>query len=106
MKDFTQDGDEGLIFAGPDDGPLRNTNFNRRVWSQALVDAGLPLHAGSWSLNTDEIRLTLLVQDYVRRETPLAERMSKHGGLGISGVVRLTAPRCDFQQGEQLGEWT
>ncbi|MEV0756687.1 site-specific integrase [Streptosporangium sp. NPDC050280] len=42
VKDFTQDGDKGLIFAGPDDGPLRNTNFNRRVWAQALVSAGLP----------------------------------------------------------------
>ncbi|MBG0819968.1 site-specific integrase [Planomonospora sp. ID91781] len=42
VKDFTQDGDKGLIFAGPDDGPLRNTNFNRRVWSQALKDTGLP----------------------------------------------------------------
>ncbi len=42
VKDFTQDGDKGLIFAGPDDGPLRNTNFNRRVWAQALVNAGLP----------------------------------------------------------------
>lgn len=42
VKDFTQDGDKGLIFAGPDDGPLRNTNFNRRVWAQALRDADLP----------------------------------------------------------------
>ncbi|MFC6577675.1 tyrosine-type recombinase/integrase [Planomonospora parontospora] len=42
VKDFTQDGDKGLIFAGPDDGPLRNTNFNRRVWTQALQDTGLP----------------------------------------------------------------
>ncbi|MEV4183027.1 tyrosine-type recombinase/integrase [Streptosporangium canum] len=42
VKDFTQDGDKGLVFAGPDDGPLRNTNFNRRVWAQALMDAGLP----------------------------------------------------------------
>ncbi|GHH65410.1 hypothetical protein GCM10017673_09430 [Streptosporangium violaceochromogenes] len=32
MRDFTQDGDKGLVFAGPDDGALRNTNFNRRVW--------------------------------------------------------------------------
>ncbi|WP_347780464.1 hypothetical protein [Nonomuraea sp. B5E05] len=31
VKDFTQDGPEGLIFAGPDNGALRNTNFNRRV---------------------------------------------------------------------------
>ncbi|WP_431933669.1 hypothetical protein [Nonomuraea jabiensis] len=45
MKDFTQDGPEGLIFAGPDNGALRNTNFNRRV----LEDAGVPkihFHAG------------------------------------------------------------
>ncbi|MBE1589052.1 tyrosine-type recombinase/integrase [Nonomuraea angiospora] len=41
MKDFTQDGPEGLIFAGPDNGALRNTNFNRRVWVKALDDAGV-----------------------------------------------------------------
>ncbi|MEV0151984.1 MULTISPECIES: tyrosine-type recombinase/integrase [unclassified Nonomuraea] len=40
--DFAQDGDDGLIFVGPDDGPLRNTNFNRRVWAKALQDADLP----------------------------------------------------------------
>ncbi|GAA3250329.1 tyrosine-type recombinase/integrase [Nonomuraea helvata] len=42
VKDFAQDGNEGLIFVGPDDGPLRNTNFNRRVWAKALQDADLP----------------------------------------------------------------
>ncbi|WP_440069771.1 site-specific integrase [Streptosporangium sp. OZ121] len=42
VKASTQDGDKGLIFAGPDDGPLRNTDFNRRVWAQALKDANLP----------------------------------------------------------------
>lgn len=42
VRDFTQDGDKGLVFAGPDDGPLRNTNFNRRVWARALQDADLP----------------------------------------------------------------
>ncbi|MEV0582644.1 site-specific integrase [Nonomuraea sp. NPDC050310] len=42
LKDFAQDGDEGLVFVGPDDGPLRNSNFNRRVWPKALEDAGLP----------------------------------------------------------------
>ncbi|MEV3980849.1 site-specific integrase [Nonomuraea sp. NPDC049758] len=34
--------DDGLIFVGPDNGPLRNTNFNRRVWAKALKDADLP----------------------------------------------------------------
>ncbi|NUW44483.1 tyrosine-type recombinase/integrase [Nonomuraea rhodomycinica] len=42
VKDFAQNGDDGLIFVGPDDGPLRNTNFNRRVWAKALQDADLP----------------------------------------------------------------
>ncbi|MEQ4723252.1 tyrosine-type recombinase/integrase [Nonomuraea sp. B19D2] len=42
VKDFAQDGPEGLIFAGPDNGALRNTNFNRRVWAKALQDAGVP----------------------------------------------------------------
>ncbi|GAA2674348.1 tyrosine-type recombinase/integrase [Nonomuraea recticatena] len=42
LKDFTQEGDEGLVFVGPDEGPIRNSNFNRRVWPKALEDAGLP----------------------------------------------------------------
>lgn len=42
VKDFTQDGDEGLLFAGPHNGAIRNTNFNRRVWAKALEDAGVP----------------------------------------------------------------
>ncbi|MCW2880024.1 MAG: site-specific integrase, partial [Sphaerisporangium sp.] len=42
LKDFAQEGDDGLIFAGPDDGPIWNSNFNRRFWGQALADAGLP----------------------------------------------------------------
>ncbi|WP_245966698.1 tyrosine-type recombinase/integrase [Sphaerisporangium album] len=42
LKDFAQEGDEGLIFAGPDDGPLWNSNFNRRFWGKALAKAGLP----------------------------------------------------------------
>ncbi|WP_433417522.1 tyrosine-type recombinase/integrase [Microtetraspora malaysiensis] len=41
IKDFAQDGDDGLIFVGPDDGPLWNSNFNRRFWGKALTDAGL-----------------------------------------------------------------
>ncbi|MGW4425823.1 site-specific integrase [Streptosporangium sp. NPDC004631] len=42
VRDFTQVGDKGLVFAGPDDGALRNTNFNRRVWARALQEADLP----------------------------------------------------------------
>ncbi|GGS80021.1 hypothetical protein GCM10010176_024280 [Nonomuraea spiralis] len=42
VEDFAIDGDDGLIFVGPDNGPLRNTNFNRRVWTKALQDADLP----------------------------------------------------------------
>lgn len=42
VKVFARDGDEGLLFVGPDNGPLRNTNFNRRVWAKALQDADLP----------------------------------------------------------------
>ncbi|MGW0811457.1 tyrosine-type recombinase/integrase [Nonomuraea sp. NPDC002799] len=42
VRDFTQDGEEGLVFAGPDNGPLRNTNFNRRVWAKTLRDASVP----------------------------------------------------------------
>lgn len=42
IKDFAQNGDDGLIFAGPDDGPFRNSNFNRRIWPHALRKAGLP----------------------------------------------------------------
>jgi integrase len=42
IKDFAQDGEEGLIFVGPDNGPLRNGNFNRRVCPHALEKAGIP----------------------------------------------------------------
>lgn len=42
VRKFALDGDEGLIFVGPDNGPLRNTNFNRRTWAKALTDAGVP----------------------------------------------------------------
>jgi integrase len=42
LRDFAQDGDEGLLFVGPDDGPLWNSNFNHRFWSKALAKAGLP----------------------------------------------------------------
>ncbi|WP_203994519.1 tyrosine-type recombinase/integrase [Sphaerisporangium rufum] len=42
VRYFAQDGDDGLIFAGPDDGPLWNSNFNRRFWGRALAAAGLP----------------------------------------------------------------
>ncbi|MGV9302748.1 site-specific integrase [Nonomuraea sp. NPDC003727] len=42
LKDFAQEGDEGLVFVGPDDAPICNSNFNRRVWPTALEDTGLP----------------------------------------------------------------
>ncbi|GLX96773.1 tyrosine-type recombinase/integrase [Herbidospora sp. NBRC 101105] len=42
LKDFTLEADDALVFIGPDNGPLRNVNFNRRVWSKALADAELP----------------------------------------------------------------
>lgn len=42
LRYFAQDGPDGLVFVGPDNGPLRNTNFNRRVWAKAVREAGLP----------------------------------------------------------------
>lgn len=42
LRDFAQDGDDGLLFVGPDDGPLWNSNFNRRFWAKALTKAGVP----------------------------------------------------------------
>ena len=35
-------GDGGLLFTSPTGGPLRHTNFRRRVWLPALHAAGLP----------------------------------------------------------------
>jgi integrase len=35
-------GDDGLLFTSPGVGPLRHTNFRRRVWLPALQKAGLP----------------------------------------------------------------
>ena len=38
----TQDGEDHLIFVGPNGAPLRRGNFRRRVWLKALNAAGLP----------------------------------------------------------------
>ena len=35
-------GDDGLLFTSPAGGPLRHTNFRRRVWLPTLQAAGLP----------------------------------------------------------------
>jgi integrase len=39
---FTQDGEDHLIFTGPNGALLRRGNFRRRVWLKALAAAGLP----------------------------------------------------------------
>jgi integrase len=39
---FTADGDDHLIFTGPNGAPLRRGNFRRRVWLKALKAADLP----------------------------------------------------------------
>jgi integrase len=36
-------GDDGLVFTSPGGGPLRHTNFRRRVWLPALKAAELPV---------------------------------------------------------------
>lgn len=36
------DGDEALVFQAPRGGPIRYSNFARRVWKPALVEASLP----------------------------------------------------------------
>jgi integrase len=36
-------GADGLVFTSPAGGPLRHTNFRRRVWLPALKTAGLPV---------------------------------------------------------------
>jgi len=33
---------DALLFTAPAGGPLRNTNFRRRVWAPAVAEAGLP----------------------------------------------------------------
>jgi integrase len=39
---YAAPGDDGLLFTSPGGGPLRHTNFRRRVWLPALQKAGLP----------------------------------------------------------------
>jgi integrase len=39
---FTQDGEDYLVFVGPNGAPLRRGNFRRRVWLKTLNAAGLP----------------------------------------------------------------
>jgi integrase len=40
---YAAPGDDGLVFTSPRGGPLRHTNFRRRVWLPALKAAGLPV---------------------------------------------------------------
>jgi integrase len=39
---YARPGDDGLVFTSARGGPLRHTNFRRRVWVPALKAAGLP----------------------------------------------------------------
>jgi integrase len=38
---FAEDGDDGLVFVGPEGGRLRRSNF-RRIWTKARNAVGLP----------------------------------------------------------------
>lgn len=38
----TLDGDEELVFQAPRNGPIRYSNFARRIWKPALLETGLP----------------------------------------------------------------
>ena len=40
---YATPGDDGLVFTSQQGGPLRHTNFIRRVWRPALRAAGLPV---------------------------------------------------------------
>jgi integrase len=40
---YAASGDDGLVFTSSRGGPLRHTNFRRRVWLPALKAAGLPV---------------------------------------------------------------
>ncbi|WP_189250786.1 site-specific integrase [Streptosporangium pseudovulgare] len=96
VKYFAQDGEKGLIFAGPDDGPLRNTNFNRRVWPQVLQDTDLP------KIHFHDLRHT---GQHPRRERrgvdPGAD--GAHGSLQHAGRDDLSAldPRAAAAGGPQ-----
>jgi|SRR5579859_6012888 len=41
VERFAQDGDDGLVFIGPEGGRLRRSNF-RRIWTKARTAIGLP----------------------------------------------------------------
>ncbi|MER7503744.1 site-specific integrase [Nonomuraea pusilla] len=112
IKDFAVDGDDGLIFVGPDNGPLRNTNFNRRVWAKALEDAGLPKihfhdlrHTGNTlaasagasirelmaRMGHSSTRAALLYQHSTdQRQREVARKLDElaRGALGTSGTQR------------------
>jgi integrase len=40
---YAASGDDGLVFTSPVGGPLRHSNFYRRVWTPALREAGLSM---------------------------------------------------------------
>ena len=44
---YAAPGDDGLVYTSSGGGPLRRSNFCRRVWHPALREAGLPLATGS-----------------------------------------------------------
>jgi hypothetical protein len=37
---YAEPGDEALVFPSPDGGPMRRSNFRRRVWEPATAEAG------------------------------------------------------------------
>ncbi len=41
MDLYTAPGDEGLVFPAQDKGPMRRSNFRRRVWEPATAEAGV-----------------------------------------------------------------
>jgi integrase len=42
LRAFSEPGAGGLVFPAPEGGPLRRSNFRRRVWLPALEKAGIP----------------------------------------------------------------
>jgi integrase len=41
LASYVEDADEGLVFPAADGGPMRRSNFRRRVWLPALATVGI-----------------------------------------------------------------
>ena len=82
---YAAPGDDGLVFTSSGGGPLRRSNFCRRVWHPALQAAGLPpihfhdlRHTGNQFAADEGANLRDLM-DRIRHSTTRAAMAYQHG---------------------------